>query len=63
MSKNTTSKYIIKSSKWYGRFWPPERKKIKVMQAILDHRTPEMEKKIEKAWKDYIIYGKDPLDI
>jgi site-specific DNA-cytosine methylase len=32
----------IKSNKWYGRFWPPERRKVKIMQAILDSKMPEI---------------------
>ena len=52
----------IKSKKWYGRFWPPERKKVKVMQAILDYKMPEIEKKISRQWRDYLLYGKTPKD-
>lgn len=48
----------IKSNKWYGRFWPPERRKIKFMQALYDYHAPEIEKKVSKAWSDHIIYGK-----
>jgi hypothetical protein len=48
----------VRSTKWYGRFWPPERRKIKLMQAIYDHMEPEIEKKWQKAWSDNIIYGK-----
>lgn len=52
--------YTIKSRKWYGRFWPPERRKIKIMQAIADYHAPTIEKKVNKAMRDYLIYGIDP---
>jgi len=48
----------IKSKKWYGWFWPPERKKIKLMQAILDYKMPEIEKKTRKAIHDHLALGK-----
>lgn len=48
----------IKSKKWYGWFWPPERKKIKIMQAILDHHNAEIEKKVLGVLSDHLIYGK-----
>jgi len=50
----------IKSTKWYGWFWPPERKKIKIMQAIYDYNEPEITKVTSKALKDYLIYGVYP---
>jgi hypothetical protein len=50
----------IKSTKWYGRFWPPERKKVKVMQALLDYYEPEITPKVEKAVSDWQIYGIAP---
>jgi hypothetical protein len=55
--------FTVKSKKWYGRFWPPERRKIKLMQLIIDHQTPKIEKKVQEAWRDYLIYGKRPEDI
>ena len=51
-------KATIKSKKWYGWFWPPERRKIKIMQALLDCRMPEIEEKFNKAWRDHLLYGK-----
>lgn len=50
--------FKISSNKWYGRFWPPERKKIKLMQALVDYQTPKLEKKLRKAVKDNLLYGK-----
>lgn len=50
----------IKSTKWYGWFWLPERRKIKIMQAILDYNMPDIEKKMRKAWRDQVVYGKMP---
>lgn len=47
----------IKSKKWYGRFWPPERRKIKIMQALLDYHAPEIEKKLQEAWRNHLLYG------
>lgn len=47
----------IKSKKWYGWFWPPERKKIKIMQAIFDMHSKEIELKIENEWRNNYIYG------
>lgn len=51
-------KGTIKSTKWYGKFWPPERRKIKLLQAIYDMKAPEIDKKVEKAVHDYYFYGK-----
>lgn len=51
----------IKSTKWYGWFWPPERRKVKIMQAILDCNMPEIEKRVKKAWMDQIVYGTNPV--
>lgn len=48
---------IVKSNKWYGRFWPPERRKIKIMQALLDYKEAEILKKVEEDWKNHLIYG------
>ena len=61
-SKMSKSKsiFIVKSKKWYGRFWPPERKKIKVMQALVDYMSPEIEQKTKKAVNNYLIYGIEP---
>ena len=53
-------KAVIKSTKWYGWFWPPERKKIKIMQYIYDYNEPEITKATDKALKDYLIYGVYP---
>lgn len=39
---------IVKSRKWYGRFWPPERRKVKIMQAIIDLRIQEIELEVNK---------------
>lgn len=47
----------IKSTKWYGRFWPPERRKLKIMQAILDHQAPEIEKKAHEELLNHLLYG------
>ena len=29
-------KFKVKSKKWYGWFWPPERRRIKIAQLLLD---------------------------
>lgn len=50
--------FTIKSTKWYGRFWPAERKKIKIMQAIANYYAPDIEKEVSRAWSDHLIYGK-----
>lgn len=50
-------KATIKSTKWYGRFWPPERRKIKVLQMMVDHMTPSIEQKVNKAMRDSLLYG------
>jgi len=47
----------IKSTKWYRWFWLPERRKVKTMQALLDHNMPEIENKPKKALHDHLIYG------
>jgi len=44
------SKFTVKSKKWYGRFWPPERRKIRIMQAIVDYKEDEIV-------KNYLMYG------
>lgn len=49
---------IIKSNKWYGRIWPLERRKVKLMQALYDYQAPEIEEKVKKAWSDHVLYGK-----
>ena len=54
MSSTPPTKCIVKSKKWYGRFWPPERRKIKLMQALLDSYAL----KIEKQVTDTFIYGR-----
>jgi len=53
-------KVTIKSKKWYGWFWPPERKKIKIMQAIYDLHASNIEKEVEKQVKDWLVYGIEP---
>ena len=47
----------VKSNKWYGWFWPPERRKVKIMQIILDSKMPEIQPLIEKGIRDELIYG------
>jgi hypothetical protein len=47
----------IKSNKWYGRFWPPERRKVKIMQAILDSKMPEIQEQVYEAWKMGVVFG------
>jgi hypothetical protein len=32
-------KATIKSKKWYASFWPPERRKVKIMQALYDYHV------------------------
>jgi hypothetical protein len=54
------SYYKVKSTKWYGKIWPPERRKIKLMQAILDYKTPEIQKELDKQMSDWLIYGLKP---
>ena len=54
-------KATIKSTKWYGWFWPPERKKIKIIQAIYDLHALEIEKKVKEEIKN-IIYGIERLE-
>lgn len=51
------SKFKIKSNKWYGRIWPPERRKVKILQVIFDHKAPEIEKQIREAQRLGLIYG------
>lgn len=52
-------KATIKSKKWYGRFWPPERRKIKIMQAMLDYKMPEIEKATNEKIRNQLLYGTD----
>ena len=52
-------KGTIKSKKWYGRFWLPERKKIKIMQAIYDYYEPE----IWQKYKEKLVKGEINEDI
>lgn len=52
--------YTIKSKKWYGRVWPPERRKVKLMQLIADYHAPEIEKKVNKTITDWLLYGIKP---
>lgn len=47
----------IKSTKWYGWFWPPERRKIKLMQAILDYKMPEIEPVVQEGLNRQLVYG------
>lgn len=47
----------IKSNKWYGRFWPPERKRVRILQAILDFHRPEIEEQVYEAWKMGVVFG------
>lgn len=47
----------IKSNKWYGQLWPPERRKIKIMQAILDSKMLEIQPVIEEGLRKHLIYG------
>lgn len=49
--------FKIKSTKWYGRFWPPERRKIQIMQILANHMTPEIEKQIHDKIRDNLLYG------
>lgn len=51
------SKFKIKSKKWYSRFWPPERRKVKILQAIVDLREDEIEQAATKAVMDKLIFG------
>jgi hypothetical protein len=51
-------KATIKSKKWYASFWPPERRKVKIMQALYDYHAPEIEKRVQKDWRDHLLYGK-----
>lgn len=51
------SKFKVKSNKWYRWFWPPERKKIKIMQAIVDSKESEIEQATQKVVFDKLIYG------
>jgi len=53
---------IVKSTKWYARFWPPERRKVKIMQAIYDYNAAKIEAEVNKEFRDYYIYGKIPVD-
>jgi len=52
---------IVKSKKWYGWFWPPERKKIKIMQFFLDNNMAEIQRKTEIEIRNQLIYGKSKL--
>ncbi len=51
----------IKSKKWYGRFWPPERRKMQTMQWILDNQMKYIQPKVERKILDELIYGRREL--
>lgn len=47
----------IRSNKWYGRFWPPERRKVKILQTIVDSKEDEIIKASQEALKNKLIFG------
>jgi len=47
----------IKSTKWYGWFWPPERKRIRLMQAMMNHLYPTIHRKMTDSIRDHLLYG------
>lgn len=51
------SKFKVKSNKWYGWFWPPERRKLKILQAIVDYKEDEIIEKSNKYNRARLIYG------
>lgn len=50
-------KFKVRSNKWYGWFWPPERRKIKILQAIVDYKQDDIEKAATKTMMDKLIFG------
>lgn len=52
--------FTVKSKKRYGRWWPPERKRVRVLQYIVNHvaETDEFKDKVNKVMRDALIYGK-----
>lgn len=53
--------FTVKSKKWYGRWWPPERKRVRLLQHIVNHmaETDEFKDKVNKIILDELIYGKN----
>lgn len=53
--------FTVKSKKWYGRWWPPERKRVRLLQHIVNHvaETDEFKDKVNKVISDELIYGKN----
>lgn len=47
----------VKSTKWYRWFWLPERRRVKIMQKIIDYKEKEIFEAIEKSYIDLAIYG------
>ena len=50
----------IKSNKWYGRFWPPERRRVRILNALMEIYGTEIEEKVTDAQRDNYLYGIEP---
>lgn len=51
------SKLKVKSNKWYGKIWPAERRKIKILQALIDYKEDEIIENAHKFIEAQLIYG------
>lgn len=47
--------YKVKPKRWW---WPPDRKKAKLMEYIVNFYSPEIAEKCERALRDHWLYGK-----
>ena len=52
--------FTVKSNKWYRRFWPPERKRVAALQALINYyaQQEDMKRKLNDIMLDMVIYGK-----
>lgn len=51
----------VKYKKWWWMLIPRKRRELKLMQAIVDHMAPEIERKASEAVMHELIYGVSPF--